>query len=134
MVEGSWAQQAKTMATLKETVAQHATMLTDILHQLGSLAASYAELSKQSNPKPTENQHKEQGESRGENAGSNNPFSEEGIQARALKLDFTKFNGTDPIDWIQKAQQFFNYGTVHDNQKVPIIAFHMQGKTLTWYN
>jgi hypothetical protein len=38
------------------------------------------------------------------------------------------------MDWIQKAQQFFNYGNTANAQTVPISAFHMQGKALTWYN
>jgi hypothetical protein len=65
---------------------------------------------------------------------SNNPISEGGIHARTLQLDFMKFDGMDPMDWIQKAQQFFNYGNTPKDQKVPISAFYMQVKALTWYN
>jgi hypothetical protein len=127
------------VASLQGTVAQHATKLNDILTQLGILAVSIAEIKQNTTkttenqpPKPTENQPL--GESSGENVVSNTPFSEGGIYARALKLDFPKFDGTDPMDWIQKAQQFFNYDNTPDDQKVTISAFHMQGKALTLYN
>jgi hypothetical protein len=49
-------------------------------------------------------------------------------------LDFPKFGGTDPTNWILKAQQFFSYGQIPYNKKVPISAFHMEGKALKWYN
>jgi len=49
-------------------------------------------------------------------------------------LEFPKFDGADPIDWVLKAQQFFSYGQIPDNQKVPISAFHMEGRELQWYN
>jgi hypothetical protein len=57
-------------------------MLADVLNQLGSLASSYVALRKNNYPTETNaNVNKEHGESSGENVGSSNPFSEEGIQA-----------------------------------------------------
>jgi hypothetical protein len=53
-----------------------------------------------------------------------------GIQAKAVQLEFPKFNGADPIDWVFKDQQFFSCGQITDNQKVHILAFHMEGRTL----
>jgi hypothetical protein len=49
-------------------------------------------------------------------------------------LDSPKFDGTDPINWILKAQQFFSYIQTTKNQMVPIAAFHMEGRTLTLYH
>jgi hypothetical protein len=51
-----------------------------------------------------------------------------------LKLDFPRFDGTDPTNWILKAEQFFNYNNTPDLQKVSFAAFHMEGRALTWYN
>lgn len=52
------------------------------------------------------------------------------IQAKAIQLEFPKFDGANPIDWVFKAQQFFSYSQITYNQKVPILAFHMEGRTL----
>jgi hypothetical protein len=57
-----------------------------------------------------------------------------GINPRAVNLDFPKFDGTDPNNWVLKAQQFFAYGQIAKNQRVPIAYFHMEGKALQWYN
>jgi len=78
----------------------------------------------------------------GEKSGSKDPIHVEsttvpeggGIQAKAVQFEFPKFDGADPIDWVLKAQQFFSYGQIPDNQKVPISAFHMEGRALQWYN
>jgi hypothetical protein len=57
-----------------------------------------------------------------------------GINPRSVNLDFPKFDGTDPNNWVLKAQQFFAYGQIVENQRVPIAYFHMEGKALQWYN
>jgi hypothetical protein len=57
-----------------------------------------------------------------------------GINPRSVNLDFPKFDGTDPNNWVLKAQQFFAYGQIAENQRVPIAYFHMEGKALQWYN
>jgi len=57
-----------------------------------------------------------------------------GIQAKAVQLEFPKFDGADPSDWVLKAQQLFSYGQIAESQKVPISAFHMEGRALQWYN
>jgi hypothetical protein len=48
-------------------------------------------------------------------------------------LDFPRFDGGDPSEWILKAQQFFNYFETPEDHKLEIVSFHMEGKTLTWY-
>jgi len=57
-----------------------------------------------------------------------------GVLAKLVHLEFPKFEGADPMDWVLKAQQFFSYGQIPDNQKVPISAFHMERRALQWYN
>jgi hypothetical protein len=53
-----------------------------------------------------------------------------GINPRSINLDFPKFDGEDPTNWVLKAHQFFAYGKIADNQRVPIAYFHMEGKEL----
>jgi hypothetical protein len=57
-----------------------------------------------------------------------------GILAKPVQLEFPKFERADSIDWVLKAPQFFSYGQIPDTQKVPISAFHMEGRALQWYN
>jgi hypothetical protein len=61
-------------------------------------------------------------------------LEEGGVLAKPVQLEFPKFEGADPMDWVLKAQQFFSYGQILDNQKVPISAFHMERRALQWYN
>jgi len=75
----------------------------------------------------------------GETSGEKIPFiplatEGGGINPRSVNLDFPKFDGTDPTNWVLKAQQFFSFGQIPDNQRVPIAYFHMEGKALQWYN
>lgn len=55
------------------------------------------------------------------------------IQARSLRLEFPRFDGGDPSEWILKAQQFFSYFGTPENQKLELASFHMEGKALTWF-
>jgi hypothetical protein len=75
------------------------------------------------------------GETIGENSTFIPPATEGGgINARSVNLDFLKFDGTNPTNWVLKAQQFLSFGQIPDNQRVHIAYFHMEGKTLHWYN
>lgn len=57
-----------------------------------------------------------------------------GINPTSVNLDFPKFDGSHPTNWVLKAQQFFVFGQIQDNQRVPISYFHMERKALQWYN
>ncbi|XP_077223428.1 uncharacterized protein LOC143857042 [Tasmannia lanceolata] len=48
-------------------------------------------------------------------------------------MDVPKFDGTDPIGWIFKIEQFFNYYTTLEDQRLSIISFHLDGPTLAWF-
>jgi hypothetical protein len=79
---------------------------------------------------------KKQGENNGNIEGGRDDQNDRigGIHTRTVKLDFPRFDGTEPVTWILKAQQVFTYSQTPENQKVPIAAFHMEGKALTWYH
>ena len=48
-----------------------------------------------------------------------------GIQARTLRLDFPKFDGSEPMDWILKAEQFFDYFCAPDDKKLERLVAEM---------
>lgn len=56
-----------------------------------------------------------------------------GIQSRTIKLDFSRFDGTEPAGWIYRAEQFFLYHQTPPNQRIKIASFHLEGKALQWF-
>ena len=52
---------------------------------------------------------------------------------RGLKLDFPRFNGTDPTGWIYRAEQYFSLHNNFDVHQVPLASFHLEQEALQWY-
>lgn len=50
-----------------------------------------------------------------------------------MKLDLPRFNGQDPLGWIFKIQQFFDYQGVSDVERLIVASFYMEGPALYWY-
>jgi hypothetical protein len=57
-----------------------------------------------------------------------NPFP-----TTSIKLDIPRFDGTDPLGWIFKINQFFDYHLTPEDQRLRIAAFYMDGEALTWF-
>ncbi|KAA8539377.1 hypothetical protein F0562_026069 [Nyssa sinensis] len=51
----------------------------------------------------------------------------------SLKLQFPKFNGEDPMGWIYKAEQYFEYQGIRADQRVQLASFHLEGIALQWH-
>nr|KYP60274.1 hypothetical protein KK1_015727 [Cajanus cajan] len=54
-------------------------------------------------------------------------------QIRPPKLNLLPFDGSDPLDWLFQADQYFMFYQVPWDQRVPIVAFYMQGAALSWF-
>ena len=50
-----------------------------------------------------------------------------------MKLDVPRFDGHDPIGWIFKASQFFDYQGIPNHERLTVPSFYMEGPTLCWY-
>lgn len=50
-----------------------------------------------------------------------------------LKLDVPRFDGSDPLGWIYKITQFFEYHGTPDSDKLTIASFYMEGRALAWF-
>jgi hypothetical protein len=50
-----------------------------------------------------------------------------------IKLDIPRFDGTDPLGWIFKITQFFDYHNTPEDQRLCIASFYMDGEALTWF-
>jgi len=63
-----------------------------------------------------------------ETSGSNQPF-----QVRNIKLDFPRFDGSNVLHWIFRAEQFFNYYNTPDEQRLTIASIHLDKEVVPWY-
>jgi hypothetical protein len=48
-------------------------------------------------------------------------------------MDFPKFDGENPSNWLYKANQYFNIYQTQDNDKISMAYFHLEGKALIWF-
>ena len=85
--------------------------MNDKFHHLEAMINKLVETFGQSQRAP--HQHDQTGTSRtgqGETAGERKP-----IPPRVAKLDFPKYSGDDPTEWVNRVTQFFDYqGTSED--------------------
>lgn len=52
------------------------------------------------------------------------------LQIRSVKLDFPKFDGADPNEWLYKATQLFNFHKIVVNNRIHLASYHMEGQVL----
>jgi hypothetical protein len=50
-----------------------------------------------------------------------------------LKLHFPKFNEEDPIGWLYRDEQYFEFQNIRAAQRVQLAAFHLEGIVLQWF-
>lgn len=50
-----------------------------------------------------------------------------------LKLEVPHFEGTDPVGWIFKINQFFDYHATLDPERLTIASFYIDDPTLMWF-
>lgn len=55
------------------------------------------------------------------------------FQTKNFKLDFPRFDGSEPSDWIFKAEQFFEYYSTPDDQRMTIASVHTDGTVVPWF-
>lgn len=56
-----------------------------------------------------------------------------GTPFRSVRLDFPKFDGTDPNGWLYKTTQFFNYHQTPFTHRLLLASYHMEGQALIWF-
>ncbi|GAU18789.1 hypothetical protein TSUD_80780 [Trifolium subterraneum] len=52
---------------------------------------------------------------------------------RNPKIEMGTFDGTDALDWLFQAEQFFLYYNIALENRLPMVAFYMKGEALGWY-
>lgn len=46
---------------------------------------------------------------------------------KQMRLDFPIFSGEDPVDRVNKAEQFFQLYQIHEDRRITIAAMHLVG-------
>ncbi|KAF2310230.1 hypothetical protein GH714_007321 [Hevea brasiliensis] len=68
---------------------------------------------------------------------SNKEESKEGGQpifaSKLAKIEFPKFSGDDPTEWMAKVEQFFDYQKTIPTEKVYLASYHLQGEANQWW-
>ncbi|GKA49148.1 transposon ty3-I gag-pol polyprotein [Tanacetum coccineum] len=55
------------------------------------------------------------------------------LQVRHVKLDFPRFDGSNPLNWLFRAEHFFTYYDTHDVQRLTIASVHFEGSVVPWF-
>jgi hypothetical protein len=45
-----------------------------------------------------------------------------------MKMEFPRFHGDDPLVWLDRATQFFEYQQIGEGQKVTLAEFYLEGE------
>lgn len=49
------------------------------------------------------------------------------------RLEFPKYSGEDPTEWLSRVAQFFEFQGTADNHKVTLASFHLEGEANQWW-
>ncbi|XP_022024212.1 uncharacterized protein LOC110924519 [Helianthus annuus] len=60
-------------------------------------------------------------------------FNNRHSNPKPLKINFTLFDGTNPLGWIFQAENYFTYYRIPPEERVELSVFHFVGDTLSWY-
>lgn len=50
-----------------------------------------------------------------------------------VKLDVPRFGGHDPLGWIFKISQFFEYQGTLEEERITVVSFYLDGPALSWF-
>ncbi|XP_054820707.1 uncharacterized protein LOC129319639 [Prosopis cineraria] len=55
------------------------------------------------------------------------------MNQRQVKIDFPRFDGTDPHGWIFRAEQYFAFYQMTTPQRIILASIHMDGAAIPWF-
>lgn len=105
--------------------------VTDKLHHLEETINKLSEAFLSTREASSNNNHGREGSFRShreENDGGRQIFS-----SKMARLEFPKYSGEDPIEWLSRVAQFFEFQGTADNQKVTLASFHLEGEANQWW-
>ncbi|XP_010523342.1 PREDICTED: uncharacterized protein LOC104801707 [Tarenaya hassleriana] len=57
-----------------------------------------------------------------------------GNELTLKKLEMPIFEGTNVAGWVVRAERYFKYGAIRDQDKLPIATLSIDGEALNWYD
>lgn len=54
-------------------------------------------------------------------------------QRNSVKLDIPRFDGHDPLGWIFKITQLFQYQDTPEEERITVASLYLDGAALSWY-
>lgn len=112
------------LRVLDETVSNHSTQLANLSDQLSALVTVVTSFDGKLEQLPRSEPPPQSPVS---------PNSPPPATPRPFRLDFPRFDGSDPLGWLFKATQFFDFHHTPPPQCLQIASFHMDGPALAWY-
>nr|GEX27014.1 retrotransposon Gag protein [Tanacetum cinerariifolium] len=55
------------------------------------------------------------------------------LQIRPPKLNLPAFDGTNPLDWLFQADQYFSFYNITPPQRLAMVAFYLSGDAFSWH-
>ncbi|KAL1191862.1 hypothetical protein V5N11_007554 [Cardamine amara subsp. amara] len=55
------------------------------------------------------------------------------FRSKFVKLEFPRFLGGDPINWISKVKQFFSYQETPEEHRVQYASYHLDDEANEWW-
>jgi hypothetical protein len=66
-------------------------------------------------------------------SGENSSGHSNGSKGGFAKLEFPRFSGDDPIVWLDRVVQYFDYKQTPEDQRVSLAAFHLESEANQWW-
>jgi hypothetical protein len=120
----------------KEKEGYERSMQMSITRSVQEALATFAK--KQGEPryhpeKETEKEKEDNEDSSNSRFSDNRDHQGNGHCFRPMKMKFPKFHGEDPIIWLDRVAQFFEYQSTAEEQKVTLVAFYLEGEENQWW-
>ncbi|RVW74045.1 hypothetical protein CK203_056398 [Vitis vinifera] len=99
--------------------------ITDKVQRLEETITKLSEAFLSSRGSPSHNNYQQEGSHRTNRDTGENiwPFS-----SKIAKLEFSRFSGDDPTEWLNRVDQFFEFQEIAADQKVRLASFHLEGE------
>lgn len=120
------------LGQLQDVVGRMETGVTSKLQHLEDMMTKLSETvlsSREGGSSNFREKSVQQGGNRAESATGGKPM----FSSKLAKLEFPRYSGTDPTEWLTKANQFFDFQATPDNEKVSLASYHMQGEANEWW-
>ncbi|XP_071709300.1 uncharacterized protein [Rutidosis leptorrhynchoides] len=62
-----------------------------------------------------------------------NPVMDQWYQPKKLTMDFPRFGGSDPAEWLYKVKKFFQFHNISEDKKLMLVSMHLDGLASNWF-